>query len=92
MGGGKTDGISGFVSSTLFLCGLGQHNRCSDLLEPGDPEDRNLVRAMYPHPIKTGCRAHPASYTRVSDHSKGYSKRDVALTTHFYVVPRLKEE
>ena len=76
----------------LFMCGLGQCNRYSDFLGPGDPEDQILVRARYPHSTKTGCLAHPASYTRVQGHSKGYSNRDVTLTTHPYVVPRLKEE
>ena len=45
VGGGKTDGVLGFVSNILFMCGLGQRNGCSDLLGPGDPEDRLLVRA-----------------------------------------------
>jgi len=91
VGGGKTDGISGFVSSLLFMCGLGQSNQCSDLLRPGDLEDRILVRARYSHPIKTGHRTHPASYTRVPDHYKECSNRDVELTAHLYVVPRMKE-
>jgi hypothetical protein len=49
-GGGKTDGISGFVSSLLFMCGLGQHCRCSDLLGPADSDDRIVVRERYSAP------------------------------------------
>jgi len=88
----ETDGISGFVLNILFTCGLGQGNRCSDLLRPGDPEDRIQVRARYPHKIKTGRLANPASYTRVQYHSRGYSNQYVVLITYLYVVPMLKEE
>jgi len=92
VGGGETDGTSGFVSNILFTCGLGQRNRCNDLLRPGDPEDRIQVRARYLYPVKTGRLAHPTSYTRAQDHSRGYSNRYVALTTYLYVALRLKEE
>jgi hypothetical protein len=43
--------------------------------------------------VPTGPGPHPASYTMgISSYSRGWSGRGVALTTHLYLMPRLKNE
>jgi len=42
--------------------------------------------------VQTGPGAHPASYTIGIGSFWGQSSRDVALTTHIHLAPRLKEE
>jgi hypothetical protein len=46
---------------------------------------------IFSTPVQTGSEAHPATYTMGTGSFTGI-KRDVALTTHRHLAPRLKKE
>ena len=81
----------GIFPTTAWAGGSVERSKYTESLRAGLSGDRMPVEARFYAPLQAGSGFHPASYIiGTGSLSRGYSGRDVVLTTHSHVATSLR--